>query len=210
MRKAVLVGLGMMVTGLAACGSTSSNTPTRSTGSTSLPPSSGPTTSAVPPSSIAPTTATTVPTTVRPLGADTPCQNGQITVRELGGQGAGGTFVLVLGFTDSSQLACTLTGYPGVAILDAQGAQVSQGQRQPTSQGISQAIKLSPGQTVSASIAANDGPTGTETSCMRYPAVLVTPPEFTVSQRIAVTGQGFPGCSTALVYPIQPGTNGGR
>ena len=128
---------------------------------------------------------------------------------ELGGQGAGGTFYLVLGFTDSSQLACTLTGYPGVAILNAQSAQVAQAQRHPQSQGVIQAIKLTPGQTASASVTASDGPIGTATSCVRYPAVLVTPPEFTVSQRIAVIGQGFPSCSTASVFPTQPGTGGG-
>jgi hypothetical protein len=141
------------------------------------------------------------------------CQNGQITVTELNGQGAGGTFFLVLGFVNTSQADCTLTGYPGVATLNAQGVQVAQAQRKPFAQGaVIQSVKLAPGQTASATVAASDTPIGTATSCAVYPAVLVTPPGFTVSQtvKLASSGRGFPGCDVPSVYPVDPGTAGGQ
>jgi hypothetical protein len=165
------------------------------------------------------TTSLTAPTTTQPLvtpttvNPDAACQNGQITVSQLNGSGAGGTFYEVLGFLNHSQTLCTLTGYPGVATLNAQGNQVLQAQRRPYANGaIIQAVKVMPGQTVSATVAASDTPYGTETSCVRFPAILVTPPGLTVSQTINFgdSTEAFPGCGVPNVYPVDPGTTGGQ
>jgi hypothetical protein len=137
------------------------------------------------------------------------CRNGQVTVTELNSQGAAGTFYVVLGFTDTSNSNCTLTGYPGVATLNAQGVQVAQALRGTLSQGAIQAVKLTAGQTASATLSAVDIPIGGATSCAYYRAVLVTPPGLTVSQRVSLPSSEIPGCASPHVFPLEPGTAGG-
>lgn len=52
------------------------------------------------------------------------CTTSQLTLTEGGGNGAGGTSYITYYFTNISTVTCTLTGYPGVAVLDAAGSVV--------------------------------------------------------------------------------------
>jgi hypothetical protein len=125
-------------------------------------------------------------------------------------------------FTNQSQSACTLSGYPGVAGLDAQGNQAVQAVR--TLAGYLGGLKpgdttpplvsLAPGQTASATVEGTDNPIGSATSCPYYPILLVTPPNLTDSVRVTVSDlgrvtSGLPGCSPIEVHPVVPGNSGG-
>ncbi len=109
-------------------------------------------------------------------------------------------------FKNISSRTCVLQGYPGVAGLNAAGQQVTQAVRTPfTHVGAPSAISLAPGQTASAPVQGSDVPVGSATTCTSYPALLVTPPNETHSQRLAVT---LPGCNGLRVGPVVAGTAG--
>jgi len=149
------------------------------------------------------------------------CKNGQIavTVRDAGA--AAGSTGQVIGFVNVSKVACTLTGYPGVAGLDAQGRQVIQAQQQLMGMlgGLANGattpptVTLRPGQSASAMVEGTDNPVGTATSCTYYPSLLVTPPGLTRPKKVTETLPGssipgFPGCSGIRVDPVVPGPTG--
>ena len=71
-------------------------------------------------SSLAPTTAT--PATVAPV---CPTAHPSVTA-DLGGQGAAGHSIITYQFANTASTPCTLTGYPGVSVLNAQGLIVQQ------------------------------------------------------------------------------------
>ena len=58
-----------------------------------------------------------------------PCTNSQVTVTDSGGGAGLGHEDQILLFTNNSSAACTLTGYPGVAGLNASGQQQVQARR---------------------------------------------------------------------------------
>jgi hypothetical protein len=66
-------------------------------------------------------------------------------------------------------------------------------------------VELAPGETASALVEGTDVPSGTATSCSRYPALLVTPPDDTESVLVHI---GMPGCSQIEVHPVVPGVTG--
>jgi len=143
------------------------------------------------------------------------CNNGQVTVSGTStGAGLGHVDQVIL-FTNISHVACTLTGYPGVAGLSSSGQQETQAKR--TLSGYlgglwngattPPRVSLTPGQAASAIVEGTDVTVGTETSCPVYDSFLVTPPNLTHSVRLVVSG-GFPGCSPIEVHPVVPGTNG--
>ncbi len=198
----VVVGLG----GVTAAGC-SSGTPTSAPTTSTAPSASTSAPSTVPPSTAPPSTTTTT-------GAQTSaCADGQIMV-SAGTSGAGlGHEGQVLLFTNVSSSPCTLTGYPGVAGLDAQGAQVVQAVRTPmgylggllTGSTTPPTVVLAPAAVASALAEGTDNPTNGATSCPTYPSLLVTAPDLTVSVRVAA---GLPGCSPIEVHPVVPGTTG--
>ncbi len=128
----------------------------------------------------------------------------------------------VIGFVNTGSSACTLSGYPGVAALNAQGQQVAQAQRVPSGMlgGLHNGsttpplVTLSAGQTASAAVEGSDMPRDTATSCTYYPSFLVTPPNETHSVSVAAStggsgsSQGFPGCAPITVNPVVPGSSG--
>jgi Protein of unknown function (DUF4232) len=205
--RAVVVMAAISITGLLATGCTSgTKSPAANPATTTFAPV---TTSTVPT-----TTATSASTTTSSAASDgPPCRDGQVSVSD-GGGGAGlGHEDQVILFTNQSKSICTLSGYPGVAGLDAQGNQVVQAERTldgylgglqndattpPT-------VTLAPGQTASAIVEGTDNPVGSAISCPNYPALLVTPPNLTYSVRLTV---GLPGCSPIEVHPVVPGTSG--
>ena len=163
-----------------------------------------------------PTSATTPSTGPPPVQA---CSASQLSLALVGGSGEAGHIPNVILFRNTSNAPCSLFGYPGVAALDGSGHQVAQAQRTlqgaiggfPGIQADLPTVDLAPGQEASSMVEGTDVPPGSATSCPYYPALLVTPPDTTVSIRLAVTAplpQGFPGCSPIQVHPVLPGTAG--
>jgi hypothetical protein len=119
---------------------------------------------------------------------------------------------VILVFTNTSDATCLLWGYPAVAGLNSQGAQVVQARATPSGylgglapgQSLS-AIHLAPGQKASAKVEGTDNPVGTARSCPTYRDLLVTPPDMTSS---TVVDASLPGCSPLQVHPIVAGTTG--
>jgi hypothetical protein len=149
------------------------------------------------------------------------CENGQIAVTFRPAGVAAGSSGQVIGFVNVSSVTCTLTGYPGVAGLDAQGRQVIQAQRQLVGMlgGLANGsttlptVTLRPGQSASAMVEGTDNPVGTATSCIYYPSLLVTPPNLTRPIKVnetlwGSTAPGFSGCSGIRVDPVVPGPTG--
>jgi hypothetical protein len=160
----------------------------------------------------APTTTTTT-TTSTTAPALTKCTFSELSVTP-GQYGAGlGHEGGVILFKNVGTSACTLSGYPGVAGLNASGQQVTQAERTRagylggfrTTTGPLPVVDLQPGQTASAFVEGTDIPHGTQTSCPNYPALLVTPP--TSKTSVKITRQ-LPGCTPIEVHPIVPGTTG--
>ena len=147
-----------------------------------------------------------------------PCTNGQITVSDNGGGAGLGHEDQLLVFTNDSRSECTLTGYPGVAGLDALGAQAVQARRTLNGYlggllaGVTSfpVVSLASGQTASAIAEGTDNPLGPE-PCAHYPSLLITPPGLIEQVLVDVTdlgAQGFPGCSGIEVHPVVPGSSG--
>lgn len=210
---AVLAAVTLSLTG---CGGSQTDSPT-STVSHSTTTTGGSNSNTVPQStSTAPTTAWTTAS-----AASVMCRNGQVAVTLLGNGAAAGSVGQVIGFVNVGKTACTLTGYPGVAALDARGTQVVQAQRElngmlgglENGAATPPVVTLEPGKTASAMVEGTDNPVGTDTSCTYYPSLLVTPPNLTRPMKVTVTLSGsifpgFPGCSGIRVNPVVPGSNG--
>jgi hypothetical protein len=117
--------------------------------------------------------------------------------------GAGQTYI-VLRFTNSSQLSCTLQGYPGAAGLNSSGHQLAQAVR--TTNGLPTpppTVLLGPHTVASATIHGSDIGSGSA-ACPDFASLLVTPPNTTRS--VPVT-EALASCSFQ-VYPVVAGTQG--
>lgn len=201
-------------TGLASCGG-SSPTPaatatrrTSATGTTQVAPSTTPSSSTT---EFAPSTS----------GA-APCRTGQLRIQVGTGRGAAGNAGQAVEFTNVGETSCAMSGYPGVAALDAQGDQVAQAERRATGMmgGLADdaspipVVTLGPGQMASAEVEGSDVPLGTATSCVNYPSFLVTPPGETNAVVVGIPTSdafgsgGFPGCRPISVNPVVPGATG--
>jgi hypothetical protein len=124
MKRCIAAGALALSLGLAACGSSStSSTPTTAAGTraptvTSVPPT---TTAAVstPATIVSRTTTMSVPT---PHTLSAPgCTTSNLRLSFSHGVGAGGTSYSYYHLTNVGKLTCSMVGYPGVSILDAQG-----------------------------------------------------------------------------------------
>jgi Protein of unknown function (DUF4232) len=149
------------------------------------------------------------------------CRVGQLRIQAGASGGAAGNVGQTIAFTNVGQTTCTMSGYPGLAALDAQGSQVAQAVRHeigmmgglPNDSSPIPLVTLAPGQTASAEIEGSDLPPGTATTCVGYPSFLVTPPGETHSVRVVVpqinaSYGGFPGCYPISVNPVVPGATG--
>ncbi|HTZ43756.1 MAG TPA: DUF4232 domain-containing protein [Jatrophihabitans sp.] len=139
------------------------------------------------------------------------CAGSAISVREQPGQGAAGHLGVALYFTNVSAGTCTLTGYPGVALLTAAGHQAMQAERTPRGYLTSglpagsdriPTVTLAPHETARAGLEWEDVPRG-DASCGDYPALLVTPPNTTRSTKLAVGGIHV--CQKLQIHPVLPG-----
>jgi len=117
-------------------------------------------------------------------------------------------------FNNTSSEECRLSGYPGVALLDSDGRQVIEAQREPSgfigglpgySGGPFPAIGLASGGTASALVEGDDVPLDGAAPCGPFAVILVTPPNAAQSVRVA---GGVPGCSDLQVHPVVLGTTG--
>jgi Protein of unknown function (DUF4232) len=201
-RRTVVISVGIVgAVLLAACGggtpaavhppSTTSTTPSSTTTSSSAP-------------------ATTTSTTTAATANCTSAQLGVTAGPPAAGLGHEGGALI---FTNTSASPCTLSGYPGVAGLDATGNQAVQAQR--TAAGylggfhsggpLPSVVLTAGGGSASAYVEGTDNPVGTATSCPTYPALLVTPPNALQSVRV---GLAIPGCSPIQVHPVVPGLTG--
>jgi hypothetical protein len=155
-------------------------------------------------------TSTTLP--AKEAKSATPnCTFAQLAVTATGDSAAGHIGVL-LRFENVRTRICNLTGYPGVAALDAAGRQVIQavrtlhgfipgvptGQRPPV-------VILAGGQSASAFVEGTDVPEGNDRQCPTYPKLLVTPPN---TRQSVTVDMSMPGCSPVQVHPVVPGTSG--
>jgi len=225
-RSRVRLGAGLILAGVAAlaasCSSSPSSNGTTTTSSTT--PASTSTTSAstTTTSSRSTTTTTSRSTTTTTSATASRCTTAQLHVSVIGGDVAAGNVSAVIGFVNAGSGTCTLSGYPGVAALNAQGQQVAQAQRVPSGMlgGLHNGsttppvVTLAVGQGASAAVEGSDVPSGTATSCTSYPSFLVTPPNETHSVTVAAStggsgsSSGFPGCAPITVNPVVPGTSG--
>lgn len=152
------------------------------------------------------------------------CQNDQVRVVAIGFGAAAGSVAERVGFTNVGGQTCTLSGYPGVTALNAQGVQVTQAVRdlQGMLGGLQSGsttlpvVSLTPGQTASADVEGTDIAPGSGTKCDDFPTLLVTPPNLTQSTSITNVGfqgpgsnvEGFPDCGGLSINPLVPGTLG--
>jgi Protein of unknown function (DUF4232) len=147
------------------------------------------------------------------------CQNGQLKVTSLSGGAGAGQRDEVFGFSNVSKTSCTVTGYPVVVALDAQGGDIRAAE--PVLDGIGgvhtgattpPTVTLKPGQSASATMGGDNNPVGTSASCPFYPSFVVAPPDQTQSVKVpARSGYGlgpFPGCVPITISPVVPGTSG--
>jgi len=207
-RQALSVG-GLLVAlvGVAGCASTSSGT--SASGSAPVAPkrsTSTPTTGAVPTSR----SATSAPTTTnaRPASSST-CLATQLRMAPQAGNGAAGTVYMTVTLTNTASVSCTLGGYPGMQLLDSQGAQIptdvvrggppafpTPAANQPPA-----VVTLAPKQAAAFSLSYEDVPVGSETSCPTSSTAEITPPADTsyseVPLQIAACGGG-----TVHVSPV--------
>ena len=141
------------------------------------------------------------------------CTGAAVGVSGQQASAAAGHQGVVLLFVNNGSASCLLYGYPGVAGLDASGAQVVQATRTligmmgGLAPGVTTLpkITLSPGQKASAVVEGSDVVQGTETSCPTYAALLVTPPNTMTSVKVPFS---LPGCSPIEVHPVVSGTSG--
>ena len=132
----------------------------------------------------------------------------RITVKPAsGGDSHAGEIIL---FTNTGQIACALTGYPGVAILNAKGQQVKQAARTPSGylgglrKGKPTTIALGPGVAASALLEGEVVDVNGAT-CPAEPGLLITPPNTKTSARVAVRTML---CGGTQIHPVVPGATG--
>jgi Protein of unknown function (DUF4232) len=150
----------------------------------------------------------------------TTCQSGQLRIVAGKSGAAAGTIGQTILITNVSKSLCTITGYPRVTAVNADGKVVVTAR--PKLDGMVGGIQsgttipvvtLDPGQVASAEVEGGDVPTGSATSCPTYPAFLVTLPGEADSTQITAGAAGsnlpgFQGCEAITVNPVVPGTTG--
>ncbi|MEW1959677.1 DUF4232 domain-containing protein [Kineococcus sp. NPDC059986] len=127
-------------------------------------------------------------------------------------EAAGGSSFVPVVFTNSSQRACFVRAYPGVAAVDESGVQIAQAERTLGSilGGAKEVstITLAPGQSASAGVGGVDVPLGDATDCVQPVGLFVTPPDTRTSTE--VRGEVPPLCGGLTVHPVVAGSSGGH
>ncbi|MDT0264600.1 DUF4232 domain-containing protein [Jatrophihabitans lederbergiae] len=133
--------------------------------------------------------------------------NAQLAVRSApaqGGDSHGGVIVI---FTNTACMACTIYGYPGAAVLDKSGRQIVQATRTLSGYlggcrcATPEHLRLDHSQSASAIV---EGDNGGGDECLRGVAILATPPNTTKPTRIPLQAYS---CHVQ-VHPVVRGTAG--
>jgi Protein of unknown function (DUF4232) len=166
----------------------------------------------------APTAAASTPAISRPPTAATAasgrsgstCAESQLRATVSSADAAGlDRHVLRLVFTNTSSTVCTLTGYPGAAIVDFSGKQVHQAKRVvggPVAGTIEKigTVPVPPGAHVFAYLEGQStrGQGAAQAGCdaPKYPRILVTPPNTRTAVPFTI---GWPQCYTFDVHPVR-------
>jgi hypothetical protein len=133
----------------------------------------------LPPSRVPSATATSSPSAGEPDRCHTP----GLSVSVVGSEGAAGTIHNTLALKNTSGVACTLYGYVGELMLDAQGqplpTTVIRGQGTPSINDAPQQFTVQPGASATFVMEWSDVPHGNETTCPTSASLEVTPPDET-------------------------------
>ncbi|MGO8861610.1 MAG: DUF4232 domain-containing protein [Acidimicrobiales bacterium] len=112
----------------------------------------------------------------------TSCQPSQLHVGLYGSEGAAGTIELTFSLTNTSTMACTMYGYPGMQLLGASGGTVAtavlRGGGLAFENVAATDVSLAPQQTAYFNLGYNDVITGS-TGCSMASQVEITPPNDT-------------------------------
>jgi hypothetical protein len=206
--------LGCLVaTVVAACGSGSSSSSSTHAASTTTTTRTTTVTHSPSPSQSASATSSATRAARTAHAAAAGCTPARTKV-SLGGGSAGlGHAGEVVLFTNTGPSSCTLVGYPGAALVSATGrhgllniARTPQGYLGGLSPSdkVDPVISLRPGERASALLEGEDSSAPSGGPCPRYEALLVTPPNQTVTVRL---DQTFQICNPQI-HPVVSGTSG--
>lgn len=185
---ALALSIGAILMTMSSCSSSAGSSPSAALGQTPTP------------------TATAIGSspTQSPSGAVvTNCQTSQLTLAKQGDENGLGNFANIYRLQNTSQQTCTLEGYPGVQLLDANQQPMSITVLQQTSAYLYntqtvQLVTLAPGTSGYFILEWSAG----ASSCGGAASVLVTPPGDQTSLQIANTIQACTG--KVIVSPIEP------
>lgn len=175
--------------------STTSTTAKASTTAPSMPPATNPTATTGPPSAHAtsPNTAAAAPPT---SAAPTPtsCHANQLQMTPQTGQGTAGMTEMSIEMVNISSTTCTMNGYPGMQLLSASGSALATSVVRGGGPSYSAAaanqppgtVTLAPHQTAAFSFSYQNIPVGTSPACPLSSKALVTPPNDTTSDTVAM------------------------
>ncbi len=157
-------------------------------------------------------------TGVSGVGGTTQCQGGALHTTSASAGVASGHVGLILTFTNTGSAACTLTGYPGAALVGANAQVVMNATRTLSgflggAQGYSAApsVTLAPGAPASALLewvdvpTGNGAPAGANCPGMGADHLLVTPPDTTATVSLPPPGMA---CGGLEIHPVLAGSTG--
>ncbi|MCU1489511.1 MAG: hypothetical protein JWM85_916 [Acidimicrobiaceae bacterium] len=195
----VLLAVGLV---LAACSSTPSGTPSSKVDTTTSAPSSTSSSSSSSSSSSTPSTSTTTATT------SAACSTGVLQPSTGGTQTSAGTTHLTFVLTNSGPSACSLTGYPTLALFGASGAGgAGAGPKLAISDvqepGSAKAVELAPKGTASFVLSVSEVPVN-GAGCSTVASLQITPPGASDSLSLP---DSFQACGSSVgVYPLTAGS----
>jgi hypothetical protein len=197
-----VIGAAIALT-VAACGSD---------GSSAAPPGSA---AATTPASAAPTTSAPAPTTAPPTHASAAvspavsrCHTSQLTASFGNQGGAAGTILGFIRLSNTGGVTCTLYGYIGMGLLDANKnalqSTIVRGGGMGTEKTLPKTlVTLARGQVAHVEYSFSDVPSGTATSCPNSTYVQITPPDET--DYLLVTQHLAPCQGQIGIGAVQPG-----
>ncbi|HVV77494.1 MAG TPA: DUF4232 domain-containing protein [Mycobacteriales bacterium] len=193
---------------LVAAGCSSSSGGTGNNTANTTPPTITPTTSSSPSRTPSKSPKPT-PSFSSTVSATQPCTTPHLSLTLGQGQGAAGSTILPLVFTNVGHKPCTLYGYPGVSFLDSNEKQI--GVDAARTGGNKAIVTLGPGDQANAQLQVPEPGNFSSADCRQATAafILVYPPD----QKTTIeTNTNLPVCTTeagrSSVRPLTPGSGG--
>jgi Protein of unknown function (DUF4232) len=185
---AVVVGGGIVLAACSSGGTSASSTSTTHRSATTLPA----TTTSAPVTTTSPHGSTT--TTDANTAAVPTCLASQLSIEPHQGGGAAGTISLTISMRNTSATACTLQGYPGMQLLNSQGATIPTNVVRGSFTGSAPAaasqppalVTLAPGFSATFWLQYEDVPVGNETTCPASKQAQITPPNDTAPALVSL------------------------